>query len=65
MQVAKLNLIDWHDIGQQPFARLAQANQADDAVIARCQTWIAEHYRDRSPVTAMVRLSGIAERTFK
>lgn len=65
MQVAKLSLIDWHDIGQQPFARLAQAAQGDDAVIARCQTWIADHYREHSPVTSMVRLSGIAERSFK
>jgi transcriptional regulator GlxA family with amidase domain len=64
MQVAKLNLIDWHNIGQQPFARLVQSGQADDAVIGRCQTWIADHYRDHSPVTAMVRLSGIAERSF-
>lgn len=50
MQVAKLNLIDWHVAGQQ---------------IARCQAWIAEHYREPSPVAAMVRLSGIAERSFK
>lgn len=65
MQVAKLNLIDWHDIGQQPFGRLVQSAQIDDAVIARCQIWIADHYRDSSPVTAMIRLSGIAERSFK
>jgi transcriptional regulator GlxA family with amidase domain len=65
MQVARINLIDWHDIGQQPFARLARSRQADDTVIARCQTWIAEHYCERSPVTAMVRLSGLAERSFK
>ena len=43
MQVARLNLIDWHDIGQQPFARLAHSRQVEDAVIARCQTLIAEH----------------------
>jgi transcriptional regulator GlxA family with amidase domain len=65
MQVARLNLIDWHAIGQQPFARLAGARQAEDAVIARCQHWIAEHYQERSPVAAMVRLSGLAERSFK
>lgn len=65
MQVAKLNLIDWHHIGQQPFARLAQAAQGEDAVIARCQTWIGDHYQSPSPVAAMVRLSGIAERSFK
>lgn len=65
MQVARINLIDWHAIGQQPFARLARARQADDAVIARCQEWIAEHYPEPNPVTAMVRLSGLAERSFK
>jgi transcriptional regulator GlxA family with amidase domain len=65
MQVARVNLIDWHDIGQQPFARLARSRQVDDALIARCQTWIAEHYHQPSPVAAMVRLSGLAERSFK
>ncbi|MGH8501038.1 MAG: GlxA family transcriptional regulator [Gammaproteobacteria bacterium] len=65
MQVARINLIDWHNIGQQPFARLARSRQVEDAVIARCQTWIAEHYNEHSPVTAMIRLSGLAERSFK
>lgn len=65
MQVARINLTDWHHIGQQPFARLARSRQVDDAVVARCQTWIAEHYDEQSPVAAMVRLSGLAERSFK
>lgn len=65
MQVARINLIDWHAVGQQPFARLARSRQVNDAVIARCQTWIAEHYQEPSPVTAMVRLSRLAERSFK
>ena len=65
MQVARLNLVDWHDIGQQPFARLARSRQVEDAVIARCQTWIADHYAEAAPVAAMVQLSGLAERSFK
>lgn len=65
MQVARLNLIDWHSSGQQPFARLAPTRQVEDAVIGRCQLWIAEHYREPAPVAAMARLSGLAERTFK
>lgn len=65
MQVARINLIDWHTIGQQPFARLARSRQVEDAVIARCQGWIAEHYHEASPVQAMVKLSGLAERSFK
>lgn len=65
MQVARINLIDWHVIGQQPFARLARSRQVEDADIARCQTWIADHYHEPAPVAAMARLSGLAERSFK
>jgi transcriptional regulator GlxA family with amidase domain len=64
MQVARINLIDWHAVGQQPFAMLARTRQADDAVIARCQGWIAQNYREPGPVAAMVRLSGLPERSF-
>ncbi|UCH52641.1 MAG: helix-turn-helix domain-containing protein [Pseudomonadota bacterium] len=65
MHVARLSLIDWHAIGQQPFASLSRTRQVEDAVIARCQTWIAEHYNEPNPVTGLVRLSGLAERSFK
>jgi transcriptional regulator GlxA family with amidase domain len=65
MQTARVNLIDWHDIGQQPFARLARSRQVEDVLVARCQAWIAEHYNTAAPVAAMVRLSGLAERSFK
>ncbi len=64
MQVARINLIDWHEVGQQPFARLARSRQADDAAIARCQEWIAQHYGEAQPVAQMTRLSGLAERSF-
>ncbi len=37
MQAARINLIDWHAGGQQPFARLARTRQAEDALIGRCQ----------------------------
>lgn len=64
MRVARLHLLDWHHIGQQPFAALTRNRQIDDALIAKTQTWIAEHYEQDSPVAAMVRLSGLAERSF-
>jgi transcriptional regulator GlxA family with amidase domain len=65
MQTARINLVSWHEVGQQPFARLAHSRQTDDALVARCQEWIAEHYQEPSPVAGMVRLSGLAERSFK
>jgi transcriptional regulator GlxA family with amidase domain len=65
MQVAKLNLIDWHSVGQQPFARLVGSVQVTDAQIKKCQEWIAKRPNVESPVASMVRLSGLPERTFK
>lgn len=65
MNTARMNLVEWHTVGQQPYARLARSRQSTDAVIARCQVWIAEHYQAPAPVAAMVRLSGLPERTFK
>lgn len=64
-QVARLNLIDWHSRGQQPYARLASARQNKDLVIAKCQEWIGQRPGVEAPVASMVRLSGLAERTFK
>jgi len=65
MQTARVNVIDWHAVGQQPFAHLSRSRQVEDAVIARCQGWIAEHYHEPAPVAAMVRQSELPERTFK
>jgi len=65
MHIAKIYLIDWHEIGQQPFAALARARQVEDAQIAQCQVWLAEHYAEAAPVAAMTQMSGLPERSFK
>ncbi|UYG09070.1 GlxA family transcriptional regulator [Halomonas sp. M4R1S46] len=65
MHLARLNLIDWHREGQQPYATLTSSRQVEDACIARCQVWVAEHYDTPSPVAGMVAVSGLTERSFK
>jgi transcriptional regulator GlxA family with amidase domain len=40
------------------------SKQVEDAVIARCQSWLADHYAEPSPVAAMIAMSGLAERSF-
>ena len=64
LEVAKAYLITWHDAGQRPFTSLVTGKQTSDRVIARCQEWLADHYAEAAPVAAMVRLSGLSERTF-
>jgi transcriptional regulator GlxA family with amidase domain len=64
MQTARVFLIDWHQAGQQPFASLARTRTSSDAVISKCQVWIAQHYDAPAPVAGMLQVSGLAERTF-
>lgn len=64
IEVAKVYLLQWHDLGQMPFASLMSYRQTNDAVINRCQEWMAANYRMPSPVAAMTAESQLAERTF-
>lgn len=65
MRVARINLIDGPEVSPLAYASLTQGRRSADAVIARCQRWAAEHYDQPSPVTRMIELAGLAERTFK
>lgn len=64
MRVARVYMLQWHDLGQTPFASLLGRSQAEDAAIGAGQDWLARNYRVRSPVAAMIAQSGLAERTF-
>ena len=64
IEVAKVYLLQWHDLGQKPFASLMSFRQTDDALINRCQAWVAENYATPSPVAAMIEVSQLPERSF-
>src|SRR4030095_4396077 len=57
-------MLQWHDMGQQPFASLTSLRQTSDAVINKCQEWLAMNYKTHSPVAAMVEISSLPERSF-
>lgn len=65
VQVARLNIIDWSSTSPLAYAAMSSTVQVEDPVIARCQEWVAMHYQSETAVAAMVRLSGLAERTFQ
>jgi transcriptional regulator GlxA family with amidase domain len=65
MQVARINLLNMNDTSPLAYASLTRGGRAADELIARCQLWAAAHYRSETPVTQMVSLSGLPERTFK
>jgi transcriptional regulator GlxA family with amidase domain len=64
LEVAKVYMLQWHDLGQQPFASLMSFRQTSDAVINKCQDWVAQNYQTQSPVAAMIGLAGLPERSF-
>jgi transcriptional regulator GlxA family with amidase domain len=64
IEVARVYMLQWHDMGQQPFAQLMGLRKTNDATINRCQEWISINYRNASPIGAMAEMSGLAGRTF-
>lgn len=64
VQTAKIFLLSAHEDGQLPFASMNRQAQRSDAVVARCQTWIADNYTSANPVAAMTARSGLKPRTF-
>ena len=65
VRTAKIFLFGDRSEGQLPYAAMARPRRHEDAVIARCQAWIAGHYAADNPVTRMVAQSGLPERSFK
>jgi transcriptional regulator GlxA family with amidase domain len=65
IRMAKLFVFGDRSDGQLPFAAMGPARRHDDAVIAGCQEWIAQHYDGGNPVEAMTDRADLAERTFK
>lgn len=65
VQLAKVYLVDWHDLGQLPYASLTCKRQADDSLIQKCQAWLASNYHKKNPVSQLIDISGLPERSFK
>jgi transcriptional regulator GlxA family with amidase domain len=63
-RTAKVYLLAGHEDGQLPFSAMSLVTRAMDPVIARCLTWMSEHYAEPNPVSAMVERSGLSRRTF-
>jgi transcriptional regulator GlxA family with amidase domain len=64
IEVARVYMLHWHDMGQQPFAQVMGLWKTDDAVINKCQEWIALNYGNAAPVAALTEMSGLPTRTF-
>lgn len=64
IRTSKLFLFQWHREGQLPYASMIANPDHGDAVIARCQSWIADNYHRADIVAAVVAHAQLAKRTF-
>lgn len=64
IEVAKVYMLQWHDLGQQPYASLICQRPSADPLIGGCQEWLAGHYRSHTPIATMMKRSGLPERSF-
>ncbi len=65
VRISKIFLLGDLSEGQLPFAALTRPQAHNDAIIDKCQLWIAEHYELANPVERVTEYSGLNPRTFK
>ena len=64
LRISKLFLYQWHREGQLPYAAMIRNALHSDAVIARCQEWVADNYACRDVVSQLLAQSNLPKRTF-
>jgi transcriptional regulator GlxA family with amidase domain len=65
LRIAKVYLLKWHGEGQLPYASLIKGAPHADAVVRRCQDWLAKNFREASAIAGVERVSGLVPRTLK
>jgi transcriptional regulator GlxA family with amidase domain len=65
LRISKVYLLKWHGEGQLPYSPLVKRTPHADAVVRRCEDWLAKHYREADAIQRVVANSGIPERTLK
>jgi transcriptional regulator GlxA family with amidase domain len=65
LRIAQVYLLKWHSEGQLPYAALVRRQPHADAVVRRCENWLAANFREPDPVARAVRRSGVPGRTLK
>ena len=64
IRMSKVFLYQWHRDGQLPYASMIQNVDHGDAIVLRCQSWLADNYQRSDVVAQLVRQAGLPKRTF-
>jgi transcriptional regulator GlxA family with amidase domain len=63
--ISKFFVLEWHHDGPSPYLVFDLPTDHEDAVIRDAQDWLSKHFSVAAPISAMVKHSGIPERSFK
>lgn len=63
-RIAKIFLLDWHDVDQNAYASFRDNRQHEDGVILDAQEWLTDHLTHPEPVDAAQLESGLPQRSF-
>jgi transcriptional regulator GlxA family with amidase domain len=63
-RTAKVYLLGSHEDGQLPFSAMTRLVQGEDRAIEASLAWIADHFSEPNPVSAMADQAGLTLRTF-
>lgn len=63
-RIARIFLLDWHDLDQNAYASFRDNRQHGDSVILAAQDWLRENLSSPDPVESAVEASGLAARSF-
>ncbi|HET7716091.1 MAG TPA: helix-turn-helix domain-containing protein [Bauldia sp.] len=64
IRISRFFLYQWHRDGQLPYASMSVNVIHGDAVVLKCQSWLAEHYQRADVIAEAARMSGLPKRTF-
>lgn len=65
LRIAKVYLLKWHSEGQLPYQNLVRLQPHADSVVRFAEEWLQKHFRSEGAVAAVVRASGVPERSLK
>ena len=65
LRIAKIYLLKLHSEGQLPYASLVRKQPHADSAVRRAEEWLADRFREPDPVSTVVSVCGIPERSLK
>jgi transcriptional regulator GlxA family with amidase domain len=65
LHIAKVYLLKWHPEGQLPYTGLVRRAPHADSIAKRCETWLAEHFREIDAIRQLLEEIDVPERSLK